>query len=102
MFRDVWVWWLRQMTGMLPARLTRWRATPATALIVTPDSMDDAAAATVSLRARHRRREQNIGRFPLDESGLAALRQTVSRRGRRWPVVLRLAPDLLMEREVDL
>jgi general secretion pathway protein L len=102
MLRDFGAWWLRQMTGLLPDRLSRRSAMPATALILTPDSMDNADATAVSLSVRRRRREQDIDRFPLDEAGLAALRRTLLRRGRRWPVVLRLAPDLLMEREVDL
>jgi general secretion pathway protein L len=102
MFREVWAWWLRQMTSLLPAGLSHWRALPATAMIITPQSMDAAAVATVALSARRRRREQAIGRFALDEPGLASLRRTLSHRRHRWPVVLRLAPELLLEREVEL
>ncbi len=102
MLRDVSAWWLRQMTSMLPAALSHRHAAPATAMIVTPEATDNAAVTTVSLSARRRRREQNIGRFALDEAGLASLRRILSGRGRRWPVVLRLAPELLLEREVEL
>jgi general secretion pathway protein L len=90
------------MADMLPARLSRWSAVPATALIVAPDSMENSVTTTILLSARHHRREQNIGRFPLNEPGLEALRRSLPSRGRRWPVVLRLPSDLLLEREVDL
>jgi general secretion pathway protein L len=99
---EVWTWWVQQMADMLPTHLLRRQAMPANALIVTPDRAENSATETVSLSARRRGREQVIGRFPLDPSGLAALRLSQSRRGRRVQVVLRLSPDLLLEREVTL
>jgi general secretion pathway protein L len=99
---DVWAWWVQQMADMLPTRLLRRRAVPATALVVAPDSTLNSATDTVSLTARRNRREHVVGRFALNEAGLAALRLSLSRRGRRVPVVLRVSPDLLLEREVSL
>ncbi len=107
---DVWAWWVQQMADMLPSRLLSRRAVPATALVVAPDIPDGPAdgsvAETGSLSARRHRRERPLGRFALNEAGnaagLAALRRSLARRGRRVPVVLRLAPDLLLEREVSL
>jgi general secretion pathway protein L len=90
------------MADLLPARLSRWSAVPATALIVAPGPADNSGTTTISLSVRHHRREQDIGRFPLNEPGLEALRLSLPSPGRRWLVVLRLAPDLLLEREVDL
>jgi len=90
------------MADMLPTWLVRRPASPATALIVASGSTENSVFDTVTLSARRRRREQVLGRFVLNEPGLATLRETVSRRGRRVPVVLRVSPDLLLEREVDL
>jgi len=99
---DVWAWWVQQMADMLPTWLLRRPAAPATALVVAPGSPEGSLSDTVTLSARRHRREQVVGRFVLNAAGLATLRQALSRRGRRVPVVLRVAPDLLLEREVSL
>jgi general secretion pathway protein L len=99
---DVWGWWVQQMADMLPMWLVRRRASPATALVVALGSAENSAFDTITLLARRHRREQVVGRFVLNEAGLATLRQALSRRGRRVPVMLRVAPDLLLEREVSL
>jgi general secretion pathway protein L len=99
---DLWAWWVQQMTDMLPTWLVRRPASPATALVIAPGSTENSASDTVTLSARRHRREQVVGRFVLDEPGYATLRQTLARRGRRVPVLLRVSPDLLLEREVNL
>lgn len=90
------------MADMLPTRLLRRPAAPATALVVAPGSTENSVSDTVMLSTRRHGREQVVGRFVLDEAGLTTLRRTLARRGRRVPVLLRLSPDLLLEREVDL
>jgi general secretion pathway protein L len=95
--RNIWVWWLQQMSDLLRASPLRRPSTPATALVVSPDATD---TDTVSLATRRRRKEHLLGRFVLDGDGLVALRRVLSRR--RGPVVLRIDPDLLLEREVTL
>ncbi len=97
--RDVWLWWLQQMADLLRATLSRRRTTPATALIIAPDVATEAGTDTVALLTRRHRQEHFLGRFTLDEPGLIALRRRLSRRA---PVILRLPPDLLLEREVTL
>jgi len=87
---------------MLPTWLVRRPAAPATALVIAPDSIQHSVVDTVTLSTRRRRREQVVGHLVLDEAGLATLRQALSRLGRRVPVSLRISPDLLLEREVNL
>lgn len=103
---DVWAWWAQQVIDMLPTGLLRRRTVLPTALVVAPESGDGSAGGSVpgsvSLTMRRRRREHLLGHFALNEAGLAALRLGLSRRGRRVPMVLRLAPDLLLERDVIL
>jgi general secretion pathway protein L len=99
---DVWAWWVQQMADMLPTWLLRRPAAPGTALVVAPGSAEGSSSDTVTLSARRHRREQVIGRFVLNAPGLVTLRQALSRRGRRVPLVLRVSPDLLLEREVTL
>ena len=89
------------MADMLPTWLLRRPAAPATALVVAPGSAEGSLSDTVTLSARRHRHEQVVGRFVLNAPGLATLRQALSRRGRRVPLVLRVSPDLLLEREVS-
>jgi general secretion pathway protein L len=93
----LWAWWVQQMTDLAQMVLLRRRAALAAALVV-----GQFGSGAVSLLIRSRRREQLIGRYDLDKPGLAALARDLARRGRRIPLVLRLPPSLLLEREVDL
>ena len=99
---EIWVWWVQQMSELLITPFRHREATPATALIVVPDPANDSEITTISLISRRRRREHIVSHFPLDEPGLAALRRSLSRRGGRAPIVLRLSTDLLLERDVNL
>ncbi len=90
------------MTDLLRTALPRRGAVPPTGLIVVPESASGSSFDTVSLIVRRHRREYFIGRFAIDTAGLAALRRSLARHGRRAPVVVRISPHLLLEREVSL
>ncbi len=98
MLSDFPAWWVQQIADLLHPFLPRRRATPATALVAAADT----DTATLSLSSRRRGHEHVIGRFPLDGASLTALRRALSRHHRRTPVVLRVTPELLLERDVSL
>jgi general secretion pathway protein L len=106
MLNELIAWWLERMRELLPARLLREQAGPRQALIVTAeddfDPENPADPSTISLARRRRTRELPVGRFTLDEPGRRAARAALGNRDRGVPVILRLQPDNLLEREVVL
>lgn len=92
MLRALLTWWAARLAELLPARL-RAGATLPDALLL---SLATPLEADVALRRRGR--EAPLGRFILDDAGLASL--ALRRRPRR--VLLRPVPDALLERDVAL
>ncbi|MEZ5931999.1 MAG: PilN domain-containing protein [Alphaproteobacteria bacterium] len=88
-------WWLGELGSFLPGWMAADNRQTGPALIL--DLQDSGAV----LAARRSRRSKTLGRTD-DEgraTGFEALRK---RRYRRWPLIVRLAPDLGMQKVIDL
>ncbi len=94
-------WWSQQMLDLVPDRLRR-RGQMASALIAVTHSFSPEAPAIVQLILRRRRRNSDLGSFTLDATGIPAIQALLSRRTPPRVVVLRLCPDVMLEREVVL
>lgn len=88
-------WWLQELSGLLPGWLVSDGRQSGPALILT---LTDGGAA---LAARRPKDSVALGGTTGDgkTQGLEALR---SRRYRRWPLIVRLAADLGMQKVIDL
>jgi general secretion pathway protein L len=87
-------WWGQQLRDCLPGQSAA-GTTPRDALII---EVAGSEATTISLTLRRRRDERALGCFAPDAAGL---RQAV-RAGGATPIVLRLPPGMLLERELWL
>lgn len=100
--REFLEWWGKHLLAWLPARLMRRGKNRRNVLVADADPYADPPAAALTLR----RREQQVqlGRFTLDEVGIRAMKAALAERSRLRPalVVLRVPPDLLLERQVAL
>lgn len=91
-------WYSGQMLDLLPVTL-RGRRRLADASIIELCPREPGAIAAVRWLRRRKGLESELGRFTLDEPGMVAMRQIPAS---RQPVLLRLSPDMLLEREVVL
>jgi general secretion pathway protein L len=100
--REFLEWWGRHLLAWLPARLRRRGQAHRNVLVAETHLHADPPAATLTLRRRGR--QAQVGRFTLDEAGARAMRSVLAERVRPRPtsVVLRVPPDLLLERRVPL
>jgi general secretion pathway protein L len=95
---DFVVWYSRQMLDLLPiARKERRRLGDAS--IVELCSREPGTIVAVRWLRRRKGVESELGRFTLDEAGILAMRGLSAS---RQPVLLRLLPDMLLERDVVL
>jgi general secretion pathway protein L len=94
MLEELLRWWARHLRLLLPRRA----ASPRRLLLLDAGEPD---APGLTLTLRRRQAETPLGRFALDPSGGAALRQALRAAGRA-PAVLRLPPGRLLEREIML
>ncbi len=89
-------WWGRQLWDLVPERL-RQEAGDGRALVA-----DAAEPGLLTLTSRRRGGEGKLGQFRTDGSGTQALRAAFASRPRGEPVLLRIAPDVVLERDVNL
>jgi general secretion pathway protein L len=104
MIRSFFAWWTAQLADLLPARLLSSAALPADALVVAPIGAlppADAAPPVAELSRRRNGRTTLLGRFALDEAGLAAARRAAGA-GAPGTVVLQLGPGHLLEKHLTL
>jgi general secretion pathway protein L len=104
MFRSFLAWWIEQLAGLLPARLLSSAALPADALVVVPIDGTRPAVGTppiVELSRRRNGKSASLGRFALDEAGLAGARRAAGP-GAFGAVVLQLGPGHLLEKHLTL
>lgn len=99
MLTDLFNWWKEQMRDLVPASLrpssgrTRRRT-----LVIVPDTPD---LSSVELFLQSRGGETSLGRHGLDSAGLRGVLGRLPR-ALRTSSVLRVSPDLLLEREITL
>jgi general secretion pathway protein L len=93
MLRDFVLWWARQMRSLLPQRLLP-GADRADARLIAAHRPD------FLLTMRRHGRETLVGTFAMHEDGLAAAVAALRPRPRQ--VILRLGPEALLERPVEL
>ena len=89
-------WWGRQLLELVPERLRR-GAAGGNALIA-----DASEFGLITLTSRRRGGDGRLGQFRADASGVAAMRAAVAGRGAGELVLLRLAPEAALERQVVL
>jgi general secretion pathway protein L len=99
MLTDLFNWWKEQMRDLVPASLRpssgrTWRRT----LVIVPDTPD---LSSVELFLQSRGGETSLGRHGLDSAGLRGVLGRLPR-ALRTSSVLRVSPDLLLEREITL
>lgn len=97
MIGDAVQWWVQHLRAVLPGQAGAGAAPRDALLLEGPDT--PAAGLALTLRRRHV--ERPLGRATPDVAGLQAMRQAM-RESRHAPVVLRLPPGALLEREVVL
>lgn len=97
-------WWARRMLEFVPGRLLRRDEGWADALLVRarPGAASGPSGPVVDCVLRRNRRDTALGRFVLDEMGVAELRRTLGAHKRPATVVLRPPPAALLERQVAL
>lgn len=88
------LWWIEQLRAAWPGRAAD-RAGAGRALVIEP-----ADPGQIAVFQRQAGRLQALGRFAADAAGLAALRR--ARPGRLPAILLRIAPSLLLSREIAL
>lgn len=93
-------WWGRQLWELLPATWRRKRPEGETGDAVLL-SLIDGQRDALDVARRRGRRDTQLGRFVLDESGLASLRAALGS-ARRGAIRLILPPRLLLEQQVTL
>lgn len=90
-------WWIQHLLVLVPGQAAA--GTPPRDALLIESVGAPAAGLTLTLRRRHT--ERVLGQFTSDAAGMQAMRQAV-RDNRHGPVVLRMPPDTLLEREVVL
>jgi len=100
MLREVIDWWLRQMRELFGERGGGYSGQLRNALLIDSNAAGDDG--TVTLIRRRRRRESVLGRYRLDQAGLAMLQRAVRGHARAAALVLRLPAHLLLEQAVSL
>jgi general secretion pathway protein L len=96
MLSEFFRWWGQRLAELVPGRAPA-GALPRRALLAEVDGAD-----AVTLTLRRRGRDRPLGRFALDEAGVRAMRAALRPAARRVPVILRLPPGALLEREIVL
>lgn len=96
---DLFNWYCRQMLDLLPVAWRGRDGGPADGSIFELCPGEPSAIAAVRLLLRRKGGETELGHFRLDEPGLQAMGRLPAP---RKPVVLRLPPEMLLEREVVL
>ena len=97
MLREFVTWWARQWLDLLPPQLAAANRWSTALLIDLPALRDDVGVSSFTLIRRLNGRETQLGRYPVDESGLAAIRRFRRVQGRSLELLLRVAPGALLE-----
>jgi general secretion pathway protein L len=95
MLRAFFVWWRQHLSELVPGRAST--GTPPHRALLAEIGGDGALLLTL----RRHGTERPLGRFTLDEAGVQAMRPALRAAGHA-PVILRLSPGALLEREIVL
>ncbi len=90
-------WWRQQLLDLVPEALRPGAAQAANALVA-----DATVPGVLTLVRRRRGGAARVGAARLDEAGAPALRAALAGRPGGEPVLLRLPPEMLLERRVNL
>jgi general secretion pathway protein L len=96
-FVEFFTWWRQQLLDLVPEALRPGSGQAANALVA-----DATAHGVLTLFRRRRGAETRVASVRLDEPGAPALRAALNGRASGEPVLLRLPPDVLLERMVNL
>jgi general secretion pathway protein L len=96
-FSEFLTWWRTHLLELVPERVRRSLGQNARALVV-----DAATPGMLTLFRRRGGEETKAAQFRTDESGLPALRAAIAGRQAAEPVLLRLPPQVVLERAVSL
>ncbi len=96
MLEEFFTWWGRQLWDLVPQRL---REGTGAGNALVADATDPGV---LTLTSRRRGSEGRLGQVRTDATGLPPLRAALAGRPRGEPVLLRLAPQTVLERDVAL
>jgi general secretion pathway protein L len=96
-FVEFFTWWRQQLLDLVPEALRPGSGQAANALVA-----DATTHGVLTLFRRRRGAEARVASVRLDEPGAPALRAALNGRPGGEPVLLRLPPDMLLERMVNL
>jgi general secretion pathway protein L len=95
-------WWIGQIRDLLPAHWRAGNAVPSNAVVLTMQPSPTSDPSLVIVAERRRRSETELLAFSPSALDQERFRALLRRRGRNLPVVIRVPPAWLLEREVVL
>ncbi len=102
MLTELLAWWIGQIRDLLPAHWRADNAIPSNALVLTIQPSLTSDPPLVLVAERRRRSETELLAFSPGALDQERLHTLLRRRGRNLPVVIRVPPAWLLEREVVL
>ena len=97
MLKEFVTWWARQWLDLLPPQLAATNRWSSVLLIDLPEEWNGTGPFPFALIRRLNGKEAPLGRFRMDESGLAAIRRSRRVKARGLDILLRLWPGALLE-----
>ena len=98
MIQEFFVWWGEQLASLVPDTLRRSFSSVDQTILLSYDE----AASSIDAELRNGKRGGLLGRFSLDERGLAALAEAIDRIRPGTKIVLRLPPGLMLEKHLQI
>ena len=95
-------WWRQQIADLLPAAMRRSHRKHIDALIIEPVEGGQRETQSVDLFLRQKQQIRSLGRFTLDNHGMAGVRRAAAAARRPIAIWLRVPPKAVLEKELSL
>lgn len=102
MVQEFLVWWGEQLLSLIPEGLRRSLSGADQTVVLRYRTAEDDTVAVIDAELRNGRSSGGLGRFRLDDDGLAALRATIDRVRAGTAVLLQLPPGMLLEKQLQI